>query len=93
MNNKEINNKSISSSPRKESEKKKETKENSFTKFSGMIVQFFRDAKMELKKVKWPTRKELLATTAMVLVLTIIVGIFLGLVDAGLIKLIQFSLK
>jgi preprotein translocase subunit SecE len=88
MDNKEINNKSVSSSPRKESEKKKETKENSFAKFSRMVVQFLRDAKMELKKVKWPTRKELIATTAMVLILVVLVGLFLGLVDHILMKII-----
>lgn len=44
---------------------------------------------MELKKVKWPTRKELLASTAVVIVLTLIVALFLGLVDFGLIKIIK----
>lgn len=89
MDNKDINNKSVSASPRKEPEKKRETKENSFAKFSRMVVQFLRDAKMELKKVKWPTRKELLATTVMVLILVIIVGLFLGLVDHILMKIIK----
>ena len=51
--------------------------------------QFLREAKTELKKVKWPTRKELLASTAVVIVLTLIVAFFLGLVDFGLIKIIK----
>ncbi len=55
----------------------------------GQVGQFLRDAKVELKKVKWPTRKELLASTAVVIVLTILVSFFLGLVDFGLIKIIR----
>ncbi len=44
---------------------------------------------MELKRVKWPTRKELLATTAVVIVFVLFCALFLGLVDFGLIKLIK----
>ena len=42
-----------------------------------------------MKKVKWPTRKELLASTAVVIVLTVIVALYLGIVDFGLIKIIR----
>ncbi len=42
-----------------------------------------------MKKVKWPTRKELLASTTVVIVLTLIVALFLGIVDFGLIKIIK----
>ena len=54
-----------------------------------MVAQFLREAKIELKKVKWPTRKELLASTTMVLFLVIVVSLYLGLVDFGLIKIIK----
>jgi len=53
------------------------------------IGQFLREAKVELKKVKWPTRKELLASTVVVIVLTLLVAFYLGLVDFGLIKIIR----
>lgn len=53
------------------------------------IALFLRQAKVELKKVKWPTRKELIASTVVVIVLTILVSFYLGLVDFGLIKLIK----
>ena len=52
-------------------------------------AQFLREARMELKKVKWPTRKELLASTAVVIVLVLIVSLFLGLIDFGLIKILK----
>jgi len=59
------------------------------SRLANRVGQFLRDAKTELKKVKWPTRKELLASTAVVIVLTIVISFFLGLVDFGLIKIIK----
>ncbi|MBC8419857.1 MAG: preprotein translocase subunit SecE [Proteobacteria bacterium] len=61
----------------------------SISRIGSKVGQFLREAKMELKKVKWPTRKELLASTAVVIVLTLLVAFFLGLVDFGLIKIIK----
>jgi preprotein translocase subunit SecE len=52
-------------------------------------VRFLREARSELKKVKWPTKKELLASTAVVIVLVLIVSLYLGIVDFGLIKLVK----
>ena len=73
---------------RKETERKKEAK-GSPLKFLGVAGQFLREARMELKKVKWPTRKELLASTAAVIILSLLVGLFLGIIDFGLIKIIK----
>ena len=69
--------------------KTREVKVGSVTKIANKVGQFLREAKMELKKVKWPTRKELLASTAVVIVLTLLVAFYLGLVDFGLIKIIR----
>jgi preprotein translocase subunit SecE len=73
---------------RKEPEKKKAEKK-SVGNYISMAVQFLRDARIELKKVKWPTRKELLASTAMVIFLVLIAALFLGVIDFGLIKVIK----
>ena len=42
---------------------------------------FARDARMEVRKVVWPTRQETVQTTLMVVVMVIIVGIMLWLMD------------
>ncbi|MBW2036196.1 MAG: preprotein translocase subunit SecE [Deltaproteobacteria bacterium] len=55
--------------------------------------QFLREVKMELKKVTWPSRKETVASTAVVIVLVIIVSAFLGLVDVSLSGLIRLILR
>ncbi|RJR25674.1 MAG: preprotein translocase subunit SecE [Desulfobacteraceae bacterium] len=51
--------------------------------------RFLKESRTELKKVKWPTKKELLASTAVVIVLVLIVSLYLGIVDFGLIKLVK----
>ncbi len=45
---------------------------------------FVTDAQTEVKKVVWPTRKETLQTTGIVLVVVFIVGVFLWILDSGL---------
>ena len=74
--------------PKKAIEKKGGDK-GSIPTYVGKAGQFLREARMELTKVKWPTRKELFASTAVVIVLTLMVAFFLGLVDFGLIKIIK----
>lgn len=83
-----VQQKPVRTNSKKVSEKKV-TGDRSIKKYVGKASQFFREAKMELKKVKWPTRKELLASTAVVIVLTLIISLFLGLVDFGLIKILK----
>jgi preprotein translocase subunit SecE len=57
------------------------------------VKQFLREVKTELKKVTWPTRKETLSGTAVVLVAVFIIAVFLGIVDSGLSNLIKALLK
>ena len=55
--------------------------------------QFLREVKTELKKVTWPSRKDALSGTLVVLVAVFIIAIFLGIVDSGLSNLIKELLK
>jgi preprotein translocase subunit SecE len=54
--------------------------------------QFLREVKIELKKVTWPTRKQTMGSTVVVVVLVMIFSFFLGLVDAGLSSLMRVVL-
>ena len=56
-------------------------------------VQFLREVKIELKKVTWPTRKQTLGSTAVVIVLVMIISVFLGLVDMSLGNLVRVVFK
>ena len=44
-------------------------------------IQFFRQVKQEVKKVTWPTRKEVLQTSLMVVVIVAIAATFFYFVD------------
>ncbi|MBU0926889.1 MAG: preprotein translocase subunit SecE [Spirochaetes bacterium] len=50
------------------------------------IVQFFKDSYGELKKVVWPSKDSVIASTKVVLVSTLIVALFLGVVDLLLVR-------
>jgi preprotein translocase subunit SecE len=56
------------------------------------IKQFLAGSKIELKKVTWPTPKQTLASTSIVIVVVIIVSTFLGIVDFGLTKIVKLVL-
>ena len=53
------------------------------------IVQFIKEAKVELKKVKWPTRKELIDSTKVVLITSFLLAAFIGGIDFLLSQLIN----
>jgi len=56
------------------------------------IIQFLNGAKVELKKVTWPDKKQTLASTAVVIIIVFIVAIYLGIVDYVLAKLVKWIL-
>ena len=62
----------------------------------GMIagwITFLRETQVEMKKVTWPPRREILGSTTALLVATILIGIFLGVVDLVLAEGIQPALS
>lgn len=52
------------------------------------IKNFFVDSKIELKKVVWPTQKTVWKNTGIVLAMIFIMGVFVALLDAGLLQLL-----
>jgi preprotein translocase subunit SecE len=57
------------------------------------IIQFLKEVRFELKRVTWPSRKETLAGTMVVLIIVLIAASFLGIVDFGLSELIKTVLS
>jgi preprotein translocase subunit SecE len=55
--------------------------------------QFLKEVRYELKRVSWPSRKETLAGTVVVLIIVFIAAFFLGIVDIGLSKMIKVVLS
>ena len=56
------------------------------------VKMFLESVKIELGKVTWPTRKETMATTGVVLVIIVLISIYLGLCDVVLAKLMRLIL-
>jgi preprotein translocase subunit SecE len=52
--------------------------------------EFFRDTAGEMKKVTWPTRNEVVGTTVVVIVATIVFALFLWVCDLAFYKAIDF---
>jgi len=55
----------------------------------GNTFSFFSDAISELKKVKWPTRKELISYTLVVLFACILVTVYFYVLDLGISNVIR----
>jgi len=56
-------------------------------------AQFLREVRAELRKVTWPSRKQTIGSTLVVLVLVMIISFFLGVVDIGLSGLVRVVLQ
>lgn len=56
------------------------------------VKSFVESVKIELGKVTWPTRKETVATTGVVVVIVFIISIYLGACDIVLAKLMRLIL-
>jgi preprotein translocase subunit SecE len=55
-------------------------------------VEFFQESRAELRKVTWPTRQEAMNLTGAVIVMTVGLAAFLGLIDAVLSSLSRIVL-
>ncbi len=53
------------------------------------LIDFFKDVKNELSKVTFPSKSETIGSTTVVIVFTLIVSIFLAVVDITLVRLLR----
>ncbi len=59
-----------------------EAKPNIFVRFGSRIKRWFREMRSELKKVVWPTKKQMVNNLIIVLVTIVIVGVCIWIMDA-----------
>lgn len=59
------------------------------TAYFDKAKQYFLEVRVELKKVTWLKRAEVMSVTAVVLITVFIIAIFLGIVDIGLANIIK----
>lgn len=54
---------------------------------------YFKEVVAELKRVTWPTKKDTVAATWVVIITVIILSVFLGVVDLGISQAIKLIIK
>lgn len=57
------------------------------------LVRYLREAREELRKVSWPTQKEVQAYTLLVIAITVAVAVYFGALDWALTLGVEALLK
>jgi preprotein translocase subunit SecE len=57
------------------------------------VFDFLNEVKIEIKKVTWPSKKEAVGGTGVVLFTVLIMSVFLGLVDSLLAMIVESLIK
>lgn len=53
------------------------------------MVQFIREVRAEIHKVSWPTREEVVKMTSLVIIVSFVVGAYIGVIDVAFAKVIE----
>lgn len=56
-------------------------------------ARFFGEVKSELAKVTWPTKDQVVRLTGVVVIISLIVGLFIGALDLSFTKIVEFIVK
>jgi len=56
-------------------------------------LKFLKEVKLELEKVVWPTKKEAVKLTAIVVGVSVAVGLFVGALDFLLTKMMEIVIR
>jgi preprotein translocase subunit SecE len=62
-------------------------------KIFSRFAQFVAEVKVEMLKVSWSSRDELVGSTVIVIISTLMLGIFIGIVDIILSKFVNILLR
>jgi len=57
------------------------------------IGKFIGQVKIEMKKVAWPTRAELISSTIVVITATLLLGVFIGICDLVLSRAVNLLIS
>lgn len=66
---------------------------NWFKAVPGRVASAFKNMAAELKKVSWPSRKDLINYSVLVIVFVVAMAVLIGLLDLGSSALVQLLVK
>jgi preprotein translocase subunit SecE len=61
--------------------------------FLNKVREFFHDVLVEFRKVSWPSRREVMGSTTVVIVVVLVLAVFLWAVDSALAQLVRLILR
>jgi preprotein translocase subunit SecE len=53
------------------------------------VLTYFSQVKSELSKVVWPSREEVVKLTALIIIISVVVGAYVGALDFVFIKILE----
>jgi preprotein translocase subunit SecE len=53
------------------------------------VIQFLKEVKLELSKVTWPKKQQIIKLTLIVFIISAVVGIYVGALDYAFTKLLE----
>ncbi len=71
----------------------KDKKEGFLKRTAHRFVKGFKDMRGEIKKVVWPSKKQIINNSAVVLACCLIVGVFIWILDGALSSLVNLLLS
>lgn len=72
-----------------EDKKEKKDKKKSEKKEPNKVAKWFKDLKIEFKKVVWPSKKTVFDNTSVVLAVVVASAVLVGLLDSGFLALMR----
>jgi preprotein translocase subunit SecE len=57
------------------------------------IKKFFNDVYVEMQKVAWPSKEELIGSTTVVIIMSVTMAVFIGVVDRALNFIVNTLIK
>lgn len=64
-----------------------------FSLTDNKVVNFLKEVQIELKKVVWPTRKETVKFTLIIIGISLSVALFLGILDLIFTKVLEILIR
>ena len=61
--------------------------------FLTKVREFFHDVLVEFRKVSWPSRREVMGSTTVVIVVVLVLAVFLWAVDSALAQFVRLILR
>ncbi len=56
-------------------------------------IKYLREVRLELSKVVWPKKQEVIKLTLTVIIISVIVGLYVGALDFGFTKLLELFIS